>query len=379
MNSVSGGKLRVGVIFGGRSGEHEVSLVSARSVMQALDPEKYEVIPVGITRQGAWMVGVKPDALLEHGKSGTGACLPYTTSTGGMASLNCDPASKGLMLVDKPEKENQVPLDVLFPVVHGTYGEDGTLQGMLELADMPYVGCGVLASAVGMDKTFSKRLFREAGIEIADFKEVLRSHFRATPDKIIAEIEDEIGYPCFVKPVNSGSSVGISKAKNRESLKAALELAARYDRKILVETCIKGREIEVSVLGNDDPIASLPGEIVPCNEFYDYNAKYVDNRSELRIPADLPEETVGQIREMAIKAYRALDCAGMARVDFFLEQGSNRIIINEINTIPGFTSISMYPKLWAATGISYPELVDRLVDLALERHRDKQESLATVS
>lgn len=379
MNSLAGGKLKVGVIFGGRSGEHEVSLVSANSIMKALNPDKYEVIPVGITRQGAWMVGVKPDALLEYGKSESRSCLALNAAGGGKASLNCDPSNKGLMLLDKPKAENQVQLDVLFPIIHGTYGEDGTLQGMLELADMPYVGCGVLASAVGMDKTFAKRLFHEAGIEIAPFKEVLRSRFRSQPDAVISEIESELGYPCFVKPVNSGSSVGISKAKNRESLQTALELAAQYDRKILIESYVNGREIEVSVLGNDDPIASLPGEIVPCNEFYDYNAKYIDERSELKIPADLSPETTEQVRAMAIRAYKALDCAGMARVDFFLERGSNRVIINEINTIPGFTSVSMYPKLWEATGISYPELVDRLVDLAIERYRDKQESLATVS
>ncbi|MBU1107541.1 MAG: D-alanine--D-alanine ligase [Candidatus Riflebacteria bacterium] len=379
MNSESVGKIKVGVIFGGRSGEHEVSLVSANSIIKALNPDKYEVIPVGITRQGAWMVGVKPEALLEYSKSGSHSCLAFNATSGGKASLNCDPTNKGLMLLDKPKAENQVQLDVLFPIIHGTSGEDGTLQGMLELADMPYVGCGVLASAVGMDKTFSKRLFRDAGIEIAPYKEVLRSRVKSDPDLVISEIESELGYPCFVKPVNSGSSVGISKAKSRDSLKVALELAARYDRKILVESYVNGREIEVSVLGNDDPIASLPGEIVPCNEFYDYSAKYVDNRSELKIPADLSAETIEQIRALAIRAYKALDCAGMARVDFFLERGSNRIIINEINTIPGFTSISMYPKLWEATGISYPELVDRLVDLALERYRDKQESLATVS
>lgn len=379
MNSASGDKLKVGVIFGGRSGEHEVSLISANSIMKALNPDKYEVIPVGITRKGAWVVGVKPDALLEHEKSGSRGCLPFDSLAGGKASMNCDPSNKGLMLLDKPKSENQVKLDVLFPIIHGTYGEDGTLQGMLELADMPYVGCGVLASAVGMDKTFAKRLFHEAGIEIAPYIEVLRSKFKTDPDRIISEVEAKLGYPCFVKPVNSGSSVGINKAKNRESLYAALELAGRYDRKILIESYINGREIEVSVLGNDDPIASLPGEIVPCNEFYDYNAKYIDNRSELKIPADVPSETIEQMRSIALRAYRALDCAGMARVDFFLERGTNRILINEINTIPGFTSISMYPKLWEATGIGYSELVDRLVDLALERYRDKQESLAMVS
>lgn len=379
MKAETGNKLKVGVIFGGRSGEHEVSLVSANSIMKALNPEKYEVIPVGITRQGSWMVGVKPDAMLEYSKSKTAGCLAFAGTSSGKASLNCDPANKGLMLLDKHKTGEQVKLDVLFPIIHGTYGEDGTLQGMLELADLPYVGCGVLASAVGMDKTFAKRLFRDAGIEVAPYREFLRSTWRNEPVAVIEDIEKNLGYPCFVKPVNSGSSVGISKAKSREALKDALDMAARYDRKILVEAHIDGREIEVSVLGNDKPIASLPGEIVPCNEFYDYTAKYVDDRSELKIPADLSAELTTRIREAAVKAYRALDCAGMARVDFFLDRKTNRIIINEINTIPGFTSISMYPKLWEATGISYSELVDRLVELALERYRDKQESLSAVS
>lgn len=379
MNAVSGNKLKVGVIFGGRSGEHEVSLVSANSIMKALNPEKYEVIPVGITRQGSWMVGIKPEAMLEYSKTKATGCLAFAGNATGKASLNCDPANKGLMLLDKHHSGEQIKLDVLFPIIHGTSGEDGTLQGMLELADLPYVGCGVLASAAGMDKTCSKRLFKEAGIAIAPYQEVLRSVWRTNPTKVINEIENSLGYPCFVKPVNSGSSVGISKAKNRESLKEAMDMASRYDRKILVESHIDGREIEVSVLGNDNPIASIPGEIVPCNEFYDYSAKYVDDRSELHIPADLSPELTEKIREAAIKAYRALDCAGMARVDFFLERHTNNIIINEINTIPGFTSVSMYPKLWEATGISYPELVDRLVELALERYRDKQESLAAVA
>lgn len=379
MKAETSSKLKVGVIFGGRSGEHEVSLVSANSIMNALNPEKYEVIPVGITRQGSWMVGIKPDSMLEYSRSRTAGCLAFAGTNSGKASLNCDPANKGLMLLDQHKTGEQVQLDVLFPIIHGTYGEDGTLQGMLELADLPYVGCGVLASAVGMDKTFSKRLFHEAGIEVAPYREFLRSAWRNNPGQVIEEIESSLGYPCFVKPVNSGSSVGISKAKTREALKTAMDLAARYDRKILVESHVDGREIEVSVLGNDSPIASLPGEIVPCNEFYDYTAKYVDDRSELMIPADLPPELIETFRETAIKAYRALDCAGMARVDFFLDRKTNRIIINEINTIPGFTSVSMYPKLWEATGISYPELVDRLVELAIERYRDKQESLAAIS
>jgi D-alanine-D-alanine ligase len=379
MKAEKSSKLKVGVIFGGRSGEHEVSLVSANSIMNALNPDKYEVIPVGITRQGSWMVGIKPDSLLEYSRSRTAGCLAFAGANSGKASLNCDPANKGLMLLDQQKTGENVQLDVLFPIIHGTYGEDGTLQGMLELADLPYVGCGVMASAVGMDKTVSKRLFHEAGIEVAPYREFLRSVWRSEPEAVIEEIENSLGYPCFVKPVNSGSSVGISKAKTRESLKAAMDLAARYDRKILVESHVDGREIEVSVLGNDRPIASVPGEIVPCNEFYDYTAKYVDDRSELMIPADLPEEVAEAIRQTAIKAYRALDCAGMARVDFFLDRKTGRIIINEINTIPGFTSVSMYPKLWEATGISYPELVDRLVELAIERYRDKQESLSAVS
>ncbi len=377
--AVSGNKLKVGVIFGGRSGEHEVSLVSANSIMKALNPDKYEVIPVGITRQGSWMVGVKPDAMLEYSKTRAGGCLTFAGANSGKASLNCDPSNKGLMLLDQQKSGEQVKIDVLFPIIHGTYGEDGTLQGMLELADLPYVGCGVLASAVGMDKTFSKKLFHEAGIAIAPYREFLRSAWRKDRERVIEAIENSLGYPCFIKPVNSGSSVGISKVKNRDSLVEAMDLAARYDRKILVEAHIDGREIEVSVLGNDEPIASLPGEIVPCNEFYDYTAKYVDDRSELKIPADLPAEMIATIRETAIKAYRALDCAGMARVDFFLERKTGRLVINEINTIPGFTSISMYPKLWEATGISYPELVDKLVELAIERYQDKQESLAAVA
>lgn len=379
MKAETGNKLKVGVIFGGRSGEHEVSLVSANSIMKALSPDKYEVIPVGITRQGSWMVGVKPDAMLEYSKTKATGCLSFAGANSGKASLNCDPSNKGLMLLDHQKAGEQVKLDVLFPIIHGTYGEDGTLQGMLELADLPYVGCGVLASAVGMDKTFSKRLFHEAGIAIAPYREFLRSAWRKNKERVIDDIETTLGYPCFVKPVNSGSSVGISKAKNRDALIEAMDMAARYDRKILVESHIDGREIEVSVLGNDEPIASLPGEIVPCNEFYDYTAKYVDDRSELKIPADLPADMIETIRATAIKAYRALDCAGMARVDFFLERKTGRLVINEINTIPGFTSISMYPKLWEATGISYPELVDRLVELAIERYQDKQESLAAVA
>ncbi len=378
MNSTSSGKLKVGVIFGGRSGEHEVSLISAGSVMGALNPEKYDIVPVGITRKGSWLVGVKPEAMLED-KSNQNLCLPIAAGKVAKANLSCDPSARpGLVLVDRQPEKNHVDLDILFPVVHGTYGEDGTLQGLLEQADMPYVGCGVLASAAGMDKTIAKRLFRDAGLAVAPFIEVLRSHWKRDQESIIKKIEKDFAYPCFVKPVNSGSSVGISKARDKKSLIEAINEASRFDRKILIESFVEGREIEVSVLGNDDPIASLPGEIVPCNDFYDYAAKYVDEKSELKIPADLGVELSNEIRLLAIKAYKALDCAGMARVDFFIEKNTNRIVINEINTIPGFTKISMYPKLWEATGISYSELCDRLIDLALERYKDKQESLAAV-
>lgn len=376
MNSSTTGKIRVGVIFGGRSGEHEVSLISANSIIKALDPEKYDVVPVGITKKGSWVVGLKPDAMLEAQNKHKHICIPFPDQ--GRATLNCDPTNKGLVLVDKSTHQNRVELDIVFPIVHGTYGEDGTLQGLLEQADIPYVGCGVLASAAGMDKTIAKKLFRDAGIAVAPFKEILRSEWRRNPDSIMNTIEEEFNYPCFVKPVNSGSSVGISKVKDRQSLKEAIDLATRFDRKILIESFVDGREIEVSVLGNDQPIASLPGEVLPCNEFYDYAAKYIDNRTELKIPADLSKEISDEIRNLAIKAYRTLDCTGMARVDFFLEQGTNRIIINEINTIPGFTKVSMYPKLWEATGISFSELCDRLINLAFERYRDKQESLSAL-
>lgn len=379
MESVKNSRLKVGVIFGGRSSEHEVSLVSANSIINALNPAKYEVIPVGISRKGAWTVGVKPDAMIEHCRNIEHKPQTFISPSAGKASFNCDSECRGLVLLDKPDTSKQVQLDVLFPVVHGTYGEDGTLQGMLEMAGLPYVGCGVLASALGMDKGFAKRLFRGAGLDVAPALEFLRSDWKKNAGSICASIEEKIGYPCFVKPTNSGSSVGISKAKDRATLIESMHLAARYDRKILVEAFMSGRELEVSVLGNDEPIASLPGEIVPCNEFYDYSAKYVDNRSELKIPADLSKEQTDKIRELAIKAYKALDCSGMARVDFFLEHGTGRLIINEINTIPGFTSISMYPKLWEASGTSYEQLVDRLIELAIERHQERQESLLAVA
>ena len=372
-------KLRVGVIFGGRSGEHEVSLVSAQSIIKALNPEKYDVIPIGISKRGTWLVGADPQGFLPE-PSGRQQidCQPQGANQG-QTGLIGDPSHRGMVLLEKTKPTGRVKLDVLFPIVHGTYGEDGTLQGLIEMADIPYVGCGVLASALGMDKTASKRVFRDAGLPTGAFMEILRKDFKSDPDKMLEKIEAEFTYPCFVKPVNSGSSVGISKAHDRAELLAALDLAGKFDRKILIEAFIDGRELEVSVLGNDEPIASVPGEVVPCNEFYDYNAKYNDSQSELHIPAKLSAEQTAEIRRLAVRAFKSLDCAGMARVDFFMERSTGRMIINEVNTIPGFTAISMYPKLWEATGVSYSELVDRLISLALERHTDKQESLKSIS
>lgn len=354
-------KLRVAVLFGGRSAEHEVSLVSATSIINALDRKKYEVVPIGITREGSWFTG--PDVLESlkgrtRGKLRSGILLPDPTA-GGIVSLG----SHKLIVQS---------IEVVFPVLHGTFGEDGTIQGLLDLAGVAYVGSGMLGSAAAMDKIVAKQLFRQAGLPVVADVWFLSNEFRKTPEKIIGTIEKTLDYPCFVKPANLGSSVGISKARTRKELKSAITLAAKYDRRILVEQAVQNpREIEVSILGNDHPIASVPGEIIPSNEFYDYDAKYVDGKSTSVIPAQLPERVVAKIREYAIRSFMALDCSGMARVDFLVEKKTNRIFLNEVNTIPGFTSISMYPKLWEATGISYKKLLDRLIALALERHSEK--------
>lgn len=362
-------KIRVGVIFGGRSGEHEVSLMSARSVLNAIDREKYEVVPIGITREGRWLLTGDPIKALEAG----------VTAGGGVpVALVGDPTRRDLVRVEEPQQganKRDIPqIDVVFPVLHGTFGEDGTIQGLFELANLPYVGAGVLGSAVGMDKAVAKALFEQRGLPIAAYHLVVRREWELEPQPIIDRLEERFGYPCFVKPANLGSSVGVSKARNREELVRALNLAARYDRRILVEEAVNAREIECSVLGNDDPIASIAGEIVPSREFYDYEAKYIDGDSVLIIPADISPEAAAEVRHLAVEAFTALDCAGMARVDFFLDRDTGRIYVNEVNTIPGFTKISMYPKLWEATGISYPELIDRLITLAIDRHRDKNRS-----
>ncbi len=367
-------KLKVGVIFGGQSGEHEVSLVSAQGIMKAMDEERYEIIPIGITKEGRWLTSGEPMKLLQSGGPGVSAQV-----------AEAEPETRELVprsrrdLVPGTRETGFPQVDVVFPVLHGPYGEDGTVQGLLELADIPYVGAGVLGSALGMDKIAMKAAFRSHGLPVVEHVALKRKDWEQDPEAVMELIEKELGYPCFVKPANLGSSVGISKVHQRSELAPALALAARYDRRMLAERAVNAREIEVSVLGNDEPIASLPGEIIPCREFYDYIAKYIDDRSELIIPANLPPELTRRIQELAVAAFLAVDCAGMARVDFFLDKDTGELYVGELNTIPGFTPISMYPKLWEASGISYSELIDRLIELALERHADNASSETSYS
>jgi D-alanine-D-alanine ligase len=362
-------KLRVGVIFGGRSGEHEVSLMSARSVLAALDRDKYEVFQVGITYDGAWLVGGDVLNAFELGQ--TGDLAPATSlpdpSRAGLYTLKG--ASPSLSL------EWLTELDVVFPVLHGTFGEDGTLQGLLEMAGLAYVGAGVLGSAVGMDKGLFKDVMVSHNIPVLETIVVLRSEIEAGIDSVVERSQQVAPYPLFVKPANLGSSVGVSRCNNRADLVEGLLEAAQYDRRILVQRGVEPREIEVSVLGNDHPKVSLPGEIIPSREYYSYEAKYIDNASELIIPAPLPPQMTAQIQELAVRAYRAIDCAGMARVDFLLDKVSGELYLSEVNTIPGFTQISMYPKLWEASGLPYPQLLDRLIDLALERKHDQNRTV----
>jgi D-alanine-D-alanine ligase len=356
------GKLRIGVIFGGRSGEHEVSLVSATSIINALDKEKYEVVPIGISREGRWVSSARVLQLLK--------------SRDGLEQeperfLAPEPNRRALITTNGCISL-EVNIDVVFPVVHGKYGEDGTLQGLLELANIPYVGAGVVASAIGMDKVVQKRLFRDAGIRGPKFLWFSSTACRKNSRKVVAEVEQELRYPLFTKPANTGSSVGISKVHNRSELVRGLSAAAEYDLTVIVEQGINHvREIEVSVLGNEEPMVSVPGEIIPSNEFYDYDAKYVSGKSTATIPAKLPKKTVSEIQRVARSAYSVIECSGMARVDFFVTRKTLTVYLNEINTIPGFTAISMYPKLWEASGVSYSELLDRLIALALERHSQK--------
>jgi D-alanine-D-alanine ligase len=382
-------KLRVGVLFGGRSGEHEVSLLSAASILKAIDRKKYDVVPIGITKEGHWLASADATNLLEGDQSAVARRLragdPAATPGAkllheGIPTLMApEPAasasSTGQMKRRLADKSSGI--DVVFPVLHGTFGEDGTIQGLFELAGIAYVGSGVLGSSAGMDKDVMKRLFAQAGLPIVKHVTVLRSQWEGSPRKIIAQIEAALKYPVFVKPANLGSSVGISKVHDRKELGPALEEAGKYDRKLVVEQGVGGkklpaRELEVGVLGNDDPKASVVGEIIPGKEFYDYEAKYLSEGSVPVIPAKVTGAEAKRIREMAVAAFRACDLAGLARVDFLMEpDGKRRIFLNEVNTLPGFTQISMYPKLWDATGIPYTDLITRLIELALDRQKEK--------
>jgi D-alanine-D-alanine ligase len=361
-------RIRVGVIFGGKSGEHEVSIQSGQSIIKSLDPNKYDVVPIGITRRGQWLSGPQAFRVLQAEEQ----------ISLGTAELEFSESVSALPVAS--EYDTMVPpkltdhLDVVIPVLHGPNGEDGTIQGVFELLDIPYVGAGVLASAVGMDKVFMKKLFASAGLPQADYTFYTRSLWQTSPEQVIADVEAKLGYPCFVKPVNMGSSVGVSKVKSRDDLRDAMNLAAKYDRKIIVEQGIDAREVEVGVLGNDTPAASVPGELVSSNEFYDYQAKYVSGQSQMIIPAPLSSDLVDEIQQLAVAAFQAVDCSGLARVDFFVEQKTNRLLVNEINTMPGFTRYSMYPKLWEATGVGYSKLLETLIDLAIQRHQDKIQS-----
>ncbi len=390
-------KLRVGILFGGRSGEHEVSLLSAASVLNAIDKEKYDVVPIGITKDGRWLTAEHAENLLT-GKlvlepRNLRAGDPETTTSAAVLArgeavvVPPEPVHRHSGLVPfqtdagmmRRASDRAINVDVIFPVLHGTFGEDGTIQGLLELADIPYVGAGVLGSAAGMDKDIMKSLFIAAGIPIVKHVTILRGVWEKDPKRVQKLVENKLTYPVFVKPANLGSSVGISKAHNRKELGPAIEEAAKFDRKIVIEQGVggkkeKAREIECSVLGNDEPAASVPGEIVPGKEFYDYTAKYVDEGSRLIIPAKLTKAETKRVQDLAVKAFQAVDCSGLARVDFLMDPKTGKIFLNEINTMPGFTAISMYPKLWAASGLAYADLIDRLIQLGIERHEDKKKN-----
>jgi len=393
-------KLRVGILFGGRSGEHEVSLLSAASVVNAIDKTKYEVVPIGITKDGRWLTAEHAEMLLRGDRHADKSVRATQTplragdpdatpgaavlATGESVIVPPEPARRDAGLAPfqtdanlRRASDRAINVDVIFPVLHGTFGEDGTIQGLLELADIAYVGAGVLGSSAGMDKDIMKSLFRAAGLPIVKHVTVLRSQLAREPKKVQKLVESKLRYPVFVKPANLGSSVGISKAHDRNELGPAIAEAAKFDRKIVIEEGVggkknKAREIECAVLGNDDPKASIAGEIVPCKEFYDYDAKYLAEGSELVIPAKITKTEMKTVQRLAIAAFQAVDCTGLARVDFLMDPKSRKIYVNEINTMPGFTAISMYPKLWAATGVSYPDLIDRLIRLGIERHEDKK-------
>jgi D-alanine-D-alanine ligase len=374
-------KIRIGVIFGGRSGEHEVSVRSARSVIDAIDRERYEIIPVAISKEGRWLSPSESVAMLP---AGTARRVSDRVS-GRRESLTIvgDPSHEGLVEIDAGGgRSSSLPFDVIFPALHGTYGEDGTIQGLLEMAGVPYVGCGVLASATGMDKVAMKALFVHAGLPVCRYTWLLRSEWDGGRDAVARRVAREIGYPCFVKPANLGSSVGVSKATDRKSLEAAIDTAARFDRKVIVEEGLDAREIECAVLGNEEPVASLPGEYVVHDErgaFLDYTEKYSDTgHVEFVTPAPLPKALTRKIQALAVEAFKSLDCAGLARVDFFLRRDTKELLVNELNTCPGLTDVSGYPKMWQATGLDFSQVIDRLVELALARHRDKSRNETSI-
>jgi D-alanine-D-alanine ligase len=378
-------RLRVGVLYGGRSGEHEVSLASAAAVFAHLDKKRYEPVPIRIEKDGRWCLADRPPTAMSAGdvieQARLDAARPLRS--GREVHMIARPGEETVLSIDRGHSRSDelghatvtgLNLDAIFPVLHGPYGEDGTIQGLLELANVPYVGAGVLASAVGMDKAAMKLVFAAHGLPVCPYRVILRHEWEAGREEIVRSLESALGYPMFVKPANLGSSVGISKAKETGGLTKAMDLAGSFDRKIIIEAAVpEAREIECGVLGNDHPEASIVGEVIPSREFYDYEAKYIDDRSQVVIPADLDAGVAEEIRRLSIAAFRAIDGAGMARVDFLLSRPTGAIFVNEVNTIPGFTTISMYAKLWAASGVDYPMLLDRLIGLALERHAEKQQ------
>jgi len=362
-------KIKVGLIFGGRSGEHEVSFCSASSIIKAIDKDKYSVVPIGITKEGRWISPRDSELALQSGR---------IEGKGTVTLLN-NPSGTALVRIDNNQRLDKSStlekLDVIFPVLHGPYGEDGTVQGLLELADIPYVGAEVAASAISMDKDLMKTIFQQKDLPILKWLTIKRKEWQKDKEKILSIIQNNFEYPLFVKPTNLGSSVGITKVHKKEELDKAINLAASYDRKILIEEGLEEvREIECGVLGNDEPQVSVVGEVRPAGEFYDYDSKYIDEKTQLIVPTDLPEEVSEKVQQIALLAFKAVDAAGMARIDFFVSKKENKIYLSEINTIPGFTSNSMYPRLWEASGIPYPELIDQLIQLALERHQDKKQN-----
>ena len=362
-------KIRVGLIFGGKSGEHEVSFCSASSIIKAIDKDKYTVVPIGITKKGRWISPQDSELALQSGR---------IEGKNTVILLN-DPSGKALVRIDNNQRLDKGSalerLDLVFSVLHGPHGEDGTVQGLLELADIPYVGAGVVASAISMDKDLMKIIFKQRDLPVLKWMTIKRKEWQKDKEKILSLVQDDFEYPLFVKPTNLGSSVGVTKVHKKEELDEAIDLASSYDRKILIEEGLEeAREIECSVLGNDEPQVSVVGEVKPAGEFYDYDSKYIDKETQLIVPADLPDGVSRKVQEIALRAFKAVDAAGMARIDFFVSKKENKIYLSEINTIPGFTSVSMYPRLWEASGIPYPDLIDRLIQLALERYQDKNQN-----